>query len=546
MTLQEIMPTLKDAKNVRELMTDEVETAYRTEADPKRRMFIYADLRDIAKSGKFTKEFDAVFDAFKKEVEETERAAATPEEKEDSLSFLLKNGMSSEQIRKHQSDGIPLDELAAASKRVLQDGGTLAEEEGLKEDGRSKSKPFLTEDTLCGYLESRGMEVRLNVITHDIEISGVPDVYNPETVRNDLPVILHDALKQKYRCDRQTVADLLSLIAGRNRYNPVLEMIDGGEWDKRDYLDELVKILGIRKEDVLSQTLLYKWLAQCYQMLKNDIKRAYGADGMLVLQGAQGIGKTSFVRSIGIRPDFVKLGQYLDPRDKDTYRRCTSAWIVELGEIETTLKSDVERLKAFITAELDEYRLPYGRVDQKIARRSSLIGTCNSERFLIDPTGSRRFWTIPIENIDLNRLMSFDALQLWRQIKVICADHPNDFRLTKEERQALEARNCYHEKPLKAQEEIEDILADAEQDPNGFEWRYVTVSEFKEEYSSLHRYSVNQIGTALNKLGIKTERPRADGKQEKRRKLPCHKWGCTLSPVNTQKHEADPLPRLLD
>lgn len=254
----------------------------------------------------------------------------------------------------------------------------------------------------------------------------------------------------------------MGLIAGRNRYNPVLELIDNGEWDKVDYLGELVEILGIQKDDALSQTLLYKWLVQCYQMLKNDINHAYGADVMLVLQGPQGIGKTSFVRTIGIRPNFVKLGQYLDPRDKDTYRRCTSAWIVELGEIETTLKTDVERLKAFITAEKDEYRLPYGRADQNFARRTSLIGTCNSERFLIDPTGSRRFWTIPVDNIDLNRLMSFDSLQLWRQIKVMCADQPNDFRLTKEERRQLEMRNCEHEKPLKAQEEIEDILADAE------------------------------------------------------------------------------------
>ena len=61
---------------------------------------------------------------------------------------------------------------------------------------------------------------------------------------------------------------------------------------------------------------------------------------------------------LGIRPDFVKLGQWIDPKDKDTMLRCTSAWIVELGEIETTLRSDLERLKAFITAEADEYRLP--------------------------------------------------------------------------------------------------------------------------------------------------------------------------------------------
>lgn len=245
---------------------------------------------------------------------------------------------------------------------------------------------------------------------------------------------------------------------------------------------------------------------------------------MLVLQGPQGCGKTSFVRQIGIRPDFVKLGQWIDPKDKDTMIRCTSAWIVELGEIETTLRSDLERLKAFITAESDEYRPPYARVANRTARRTSLVGTCNSERFLIDPTGSRRFWTIPVDNIDLNRLMNFHAIQFWRQIKVLCAGHPDDFRLTKEEQRQLALRNTAHEKPLKAQLEIEDIIAEAEADPDSYEWRLTTVSAFKEEYSSLKRYDVAQIGRALDKLGYGQKRIQANGRRERLRELPCHKW----------------------
>lgn len=460
--------------------------------------------------------------------------------KTDNLAFLMENGMSLEEIKHFQKDGIPLEEVAASVKRMVDRGEALTggdHHEQTEDKPVRQKKPHLTEKILSDYLFNNVYSVRLNVITHDVEVDGIPDDYNPETRRQDLPVILYDDLKINYRCDRQSIVDLLSLIAGRNRYNPVLELIDGGAWDKHDYFGDLVNILHIKQDDVLSQTLLYKWLVQSYQMLKNDIKNAYGADGMLVLQGPQGIGKTSFVRCIGIRPDFVKLGQYLDTKDKDTFRRCTSAWIVELGEIETTLKSDIERLKAFITAEKDEYRLPYGRADQTIARRTSLIGTCNSERFLIDPTGSRRFWTLPVDEIDLDKLNDFDAVQLWRQVKIMCADCPNDFRLTKEERRQLEARNCQHEKPLKSQEEIEDIFDDAERDPGGFEWRYTTVSEFKEEYSSLHHYTVNQIGIALDKLGIIVERPRINGKKTKVRRLPCHKWGRMEIPVTTQKND---------
>lgn len=69
-------------------------------------------------------------------------------------------------------------------------------------------------------------------------------------------------------------------------------------------------------------------------------------------------------------PQLCKLGQHLDSRDKDTYRRAVSAWIVEFGEIETTFRSDLERLKAFITAEIDEYRpIRQGRSDPGAAYR---------------------------------------------------------------------------------------------------------------------------------------------------------------------------------
>lgn len=394
------------------------------------------------------------------------------------------------------------------------------------DSGGSSRKPLLDRFAFEGFLTANEISVRLNDVTHEIEIEGLPGGCNRETAKQDLPVILFDDLRQIYRCDRQSVFDFLSLTANTSHYNPVLQLIDLNEWDcERNYLTELIQILGIAPKDGLSQQLLYKWACQAYWLLRNVQGCEVGADGILVLQGPQGCGKTTFANVIGIRPEFVKLGQWIDPKDRDALARCTSAWIVELGEIETTFRSDLERLKAFITAERDEYRLPYARAPVKFVRRTSFIGTCNSERFLIDPTGSRRFWTIPVTHIDLDRLRNFPALQFWRQIKYMCANEPNSFRLTPEERQALEQRNTDHEKPLKSQLEIEDIISEAEADPGSYEWRMTTVSDFKAEYPSLHRYDVAQIGRALDKLGYKLQRIQSCGKRARLRNLPCHKWG---------------------
>lgn len=388
-------------------------------------------------------------------------------------------------------------------------------------------------DSMEQFLTENGIGVRQNVISHEIEISGIGGEYNPETIGSELHIILFDRLKKDFRCDKNLVADLLGVIAGKHRFNPVIDMLESTSWDGKDRVSELCSITGINPEDKLSKTLVTKWLCQCVSMAYNDPREPYGADGLLVLQGPQGIGKTTFVSKLCMgRHDLYKLGQYLDTKDKDTSRRCTSAWIVELGEVETTLRSDLERLKAFITAERDEYRLPYGKADQVLTRRTSLIATCNTDRFLIDPTGSRRFWTAPVDHIDLDALNGFDFLQLWAEIASYAKKNRQYFRLSRGEQAALAERNTEHEKPLKAQMEVEDILEDASEDKSWYEWEYITVSAFKAENDSLRGYSVEQIAKALDKIGIPAERKTVGGRQCRARRLPMRKW-CQTHGIST-------------
>lgn len=388
----------------------------------------------------------------------------------------------------------------------------------------SGKKPPLDIDILKDILRENGVSVRYNKISHSVEIDGVFEGHNPETFKNDLPTILWDYYRKRYICTASSIADQINVIASQNCFNPVEEMLDGTEpWDGVDRVEQLNKILGIGDDDKLSRTLVYKWLLQALSLAFNDELHPFGADGILVLQGAQGIGKTSFVRKIGALPELTKTGLYIDHRDKDTVRRVTSAWISELGELETSLRSDLERFKAFITSEVDEYRLPYARSDSRFIRRTSIVATCNSERFLVDSTGSRRFWVVPVEKIDLDELKTFNALQLWKQIQSELIDNEQGFRLTPSEREELAKRNAAFDKPLKAQLEIEDIISEAE-GSNRFEWHWQTVTEFRTEFSSaLHSYSVEQLAKALTKIGILPEVKRVDGKVNRLRFLPRHK-----------------------
>lgn len=266
-------------------------------------------------------------------------------EEKNALNYLLENGIGFSDIQSYQKAGISLDELCAAVESRVNRGVPPA---GDPKEKRDDQCPALTLELFSDFLKEAGISVRYNVISKEFQMDGIPSRFNPETLASDLHIILHDQLKQVFKCSKDQVADLLHVAGGVQRFNPVLDMLGRTEWDRVDRMPELFDILHLPKGDALSRILISKWLMQGVAMARNQLHGAYGADGVLVLNGGQGIGKTTFVKKMGIRPDLYKLGQWLDTRDKDTARRCTSAWIVELGELETTLRSDLERLKAFI------------------------------------------------------------------------------------------------------------------------------------------------------------------------------------------------------
>lgn len=348
------------------------------------------------------------------------------------------------------------------------------------------------------YLKQIGVTAKYNRITREADIIGANE-YDIEHIDNNLPLNMYDNLKLIYKkCLKSDVSDYFEYIITQNAYNPVLELIEGGTWDKTDRLPELFNIMRIKDDDKLSKILIIKWLWQNLSMARNEYGK-YGADGLLVLQGEQGIGKTTFARIMALKDEWFADGLHLNFSDKDTLRRAGSCWIGELGEISRTFKSDVDALKAFITTPRDKYRQPYARFDDRLSRRTSFIGTCNDDHYLVDETGNRRFWTVHIpEKMDISALIKFNALQLYRQIDERAKGNPQGFRLNDDERKQLAERNGKFEKPIKSELEIRDILLEFSDQ----EFKEMTVSKFKDCHPQLNKFDVREIGRALRKIGV--------------------------------------------
>ena len=83
-----------------------------------------------------------------------------------------------------------------------------------------------------------------------------------------------------------------------------------------------------------------------------------GNEFVLVLQGKQGIGKTSFFRKLAVYPEWFREGANIDMQNKDSIMEATNVLIAELGELEATINRQQPSLKAFLTRTFDTFRAP--------------------------------------------------------------------------------------------------------------------------------------------------------------------------------------------
>lgn len=132
---------------------------------------------------------------------------------------------------------------------------------------------------------------------------------------------------------------------------------------------------------------------------------------MLVLMGAQGIGKTSAIKALASIVD-GGYKELLDMRDKDCLLSMQASVLVEMSELRALRSSAEEFAKAFFSRGTDHVRAPYARSSQALARRMVFIGTTNDDAFLSDHE-NRRYWPVWCDGGSLMRRK--DALVLWRE-----------------------------------------------------------------------------------------------------------------------------------
>lgn len=223
-----------------------------------------------------------------------------------------------------------------------------------------------------------------------------------------------------------------------NVMNPARDFVRAVEWDGTDHFSAFVASTK-GPEPKLTRELLWRWMISAVAAIERPTGVA--AQGVLVLCGPQGAGKSRWVESLA-PSDLILPGALLNPNDRDSVYNAVRHWIVEIGELDATFrKTDLAQLKAFVTRDKDSLRQPYDKLPETYARRTVFAATVNGNDFLSDPTGNRRYWTVPVEWIDLDH--GIDVRAVWAQVAA-AYDRGEHWHLTADEEVRLAALNNEH------------------------------------------------------------------------------------------------------
>lgn len=193
--------------------------------------------------------------------------------------------------------------------------------------------------------------------------------------------------------NRNDYFDALKNVSMRLRFHPVRNILDSLEWDGQENIRRLlVDYLGAEDIDYTYQVMRLWMLGGVARIYEPGYKFDY----TLILQGKQGIGKSTFLKLLALNDEW--FNDSLDSLDSDkAAQSLMGSWIVELAELKSLARTagGVDSVKRFLTAAQDKYRVPYERRTDIFLRQCIFAGTTNKSDFLQDETGNRRFLIVP-------------------------------------------------------------------------------------------------------------------------------------------------------
>ena len=258
-------------------------------------------------------------------------------------------------------------------------------------------------DQLLDALRKAPKQYRYNIFTQQIE--------QEEKVLEGIERFYLKLAQMRLKISKEVAIDCVVEVAKENSYDPVRAYLEHcSNAVEPTYIDRLASTYLRPQDASKTEPTLYDKMLKC--TLIAAVARVFEPgckhDYACVLLGEQGARKSSFWKALGghFFSDALR-----DCQSKDDLMVLHRSWIMEWAELDhITNKRQAGLIKAFLSQSTDMFRVPYGKTAEVFPRRGIIVGSTNSDEFLVDETGNRRFWVIPVgvthaEPIDVDLLM---------------------------------------------------------------------------------------------------------------------------------------------
>lgn len=255
--------------------------------------------------------------------------------------------------------------------------------------------------------------IAYNELTDVIEITDKNGKIKPLEKR-DKELLRMDIEKQfKFKAKLVDLDTAIVSASDKFRYHPIKNKIVTKTWDGKPRAESFfIDVLGV-EDNQYNRECTRKWLlASLTRLFDNGIK----FDEMIILQGGQGIGKSTTLQRLS-------LGYYTDITEKisdEVTFKVLRTWLVELSELSTMVKTDSDTFKAWLSATKDTVRKRYATDPTDHPRTFAVLGTTNNKEILKDRTGNRRYWLMYCEKDRIKHsIWNLDyeyILQLWSEV----------------------------------------------------------------------------------------------------------------------------------
>lgn len=191
------------------------------------------------------------------------------------------------------------------------------------------------------------------------------------------------------RIGRDLVNQAVISTSHQNKRNCVRDWMDSLTYDGTKRIDHFFcDFMGVADSEYVFAAARNFWLSLIARAYQPGCK----VDNMIVLEGSQGVGKSTALQIIGGEWFAEQHESATNP--KGFAEILQGKLLIEISEMDSFNRAEVNRVKQTVSCPSDRFRASYGRYAIDHPRTCIFVGTTNRDDWNRDETGARRFWPI--------------------------------------------------------------------------------------------------------------------------------------------------------